>query len=184
MHDQTTAFSPARFFILLLAFITAAVIAGSLQDTLPPARYILTPRIPSDTPLTGLLPAPWNAYAAEVLTCTAGLALEMLVWFIGGLTSYASAVFIPAAVYRGLCFGFVLSMYVASSGSVLVGAEAASVTGFLLVTLILFLFAGRVCRSASLSRRKSSAGSLCRYGVHFLICTGAAFWVTVLCARL
>ena len=184
MRHQTTVFSPARFFLLLLVFVTAAVLAGSLQDMLPPEQYILTDRTISLTGLSSLLPVPLDTHAAAVIGCTAGIAAEMLLWFAGGLTPYGAMIFYPAAAYRGFCFGLAFSLYTGTGVSALTGAGTMSLFGYIPVTCVLFLFASCMHPKHAPPRRPFSAGSLCRYSIRFLVCAGAVFWITVFCSGL
>ena len=167
----------ARFFLLMLAFICAAVTAFSLGDMLPAARYLLTPaEETADSFFVRLLPGE-SVSVSRTAAMLSGATAEMGVWFLGGLGVWAGAVFLLAAAWRGACFGFVLSLIAGEGASVLAGWHWSMLAGWLAVTVLLF------CCSI----RQSVPGTgrqFFRWTLRFLAYAGAAFWILLVCERI
>lgn len=177
MYDEIKSNRPARYILLTLAFVAAAVAAYSLEKVLPPAKYLLTPRTHAQpSVLTAFLPVPYADMAAGALECTMAAAVELFLWLAGGLAAFP--LLIPAAAYRGVCFGLALSI-TAGGTSVLAGGNIASLAGYVLVTILMIRFSGCL-PDGSMRRRSGWAGRLM---LSFLTIAGAVFWITLLCSR-
>lgn len=176
MYDKTKTNSAGRVFLLLLIFVCAAVSVYSLPGLLSPDRYILTPA--KDLPVTPVMTVLYGYgfdIAADRLAVLTGTALELFWWFLGGLSICAGPVFLLASVCRGASFGFVLSLIAGEGAGSLAGWHMLSLAGWIAVTVLLFLFAGKVSPP-------TSGKAFCRYAVRFLSTAGAAFWITALCS--
>ncbi|MBQ8401435.1 MAG: hypothetical protein IJX14_05850, partial [Clostridia bacterium] len=93
-----------------------------------------------------------------------GLALELLVWFLAGLTCCARPVFALTTLLRGCIFGLVLSLFADSAIAV---GSIPMLAGYVLITLVLILFASGIRQWGI------------RYGIRFLVCAGAAMSIIV-----
>ena len=177
MYANEKPNGPARFFLLTLVFACAAVLSFSLADMLPAARYLLTPStVSADSFLSRFLPVDAVTVRRTAFLLT-GTAAEMGIWFLGGLGVWAGAVFLLAAVWRGACFGFVLSLIAGESASVLAGGSLPVLAGWLAVTVLMF------CCSAAQSV-PGTGKQFFRWTLRFLAFAGASFWITVFCERI
>jgi len=185
MADHDTSFSPARFLLLILASAASAVFVCTLPEhLLPDVRYLVIPTDTASVPLAGWLSSPWDTMLADMLGQVRWIALELLVWLLGSLCIYSMPVYLAASAYRGACLGYVLSLLTGNPPQ-LSGHTSAMLSGYLLVTVVLFVFACGTPPFFRWHRRAdSTAAAPIRYGIRFFVCAGLIFCITLICGRL
>ncbi len=194
MYSQTRQVTAipfsGRLLMLTLTFIAAAVTAYSLTPLLPSARYTLLSIPPTELPDSLLamtdalsLPAAFRQTAVITLGLLRGTALEMLLW--GMAVVIPARPFLPMvlSLWRGGCFGVVLSMVTAWENGV---ADSAALFDMPLpmllyplgITAVLFLFAvgGYFPSSVQQADKQPQWGIFLR---RYLVCSGIVFALTL-----